>query len=442
MSVTLALPVRRNVSLVSIGVPLLVAIVYLNLSEILVRYHDFPSILQPLIAGLAFVAWLERDCERPLVVAAQRLTIAIGIYFLIALASTCWALDAHRADERLLDLAKAVAIYLLLALLLRTERAVRNAVRVMIAAAALLGLLILHQVATGNFEHELGGLGRVKQAHIYGDVFDARVAGPVGDPNFFGRLLLLPIPPAVLLAFQTKSRGLRCAFLLAALLIAATIAVTYSRGAMVALAVMALLLLHALHVRWRSTFLVAAALLALVVVLPPTITERFITIEQILPSDDEPLHPDSSFEERRMLMRVAWRMFEAHPVGGVGIGNYTTRFDDHAGSIGSAVRPYNEPSETRFPHNLALELAAETGLLGLTAFAAIVAIAWSTLRRAARRLSGESGVLAASLSISLVGFVVAGLFLHLSEARTIFLMFAFASALERIGAGTAEGAAA
>jgi O-antigen ligase len=416
----------------SIAVPLLVVFIYLNLSEVLVRYHDFPSLLQLLVVVLAFLAWLHRDTAEIGVVARQSITIAAGLVLLVVFASTAWALDRAVADARFEQIAKAGVLYALTTLLMRTRQRLMHGVTALIASGAAIGLLILFQVATGQFDNELGGLARVKYAHIYGDVFQARIAGPNGDPNFFARMLLLVIPPAVILGFQARERWQRRLSLLAAVIVTATLAATYSRGAMLALAVMTLMLLEALHVRWQWTAIVALALVVVLLSLPASVTERFVTIEQILPGEEETLHPDSSFEERRMLMSVAWVMFGANPLGGVGVGNYTSRYDDYVGATSSVFRQYEETSNLHFPHNLALEVAAETGVIGLMAFVALFAAAWRALGRARSDPSLEP--LATAFRISLVGFLVAGLFLHLAEPRTLFLLFAFAATLERLGA--------
>lgn len=415
----------------AVGVPILVTFVYLNLSEILVRYHGFPSLLQFLVLGLAFAAWLKRDTEKLSVVARQPITIFAAVYLLVAFTSTAWAADRRLADEQLGTLVRAAVIYFLATLLMRTRHRVMQGIVALVASAAAIGLLILFQVATGQYDREFGGLARVKDAHIYGDVFQPRIAGPNGDPNFFARMLLLAIPPAVVLAFHAKEQWQRRAAVAASLVILATLAATYSRGAMLALAVMGAMMLRALHVRWQSTAAAGVAVLLVLLLLPSSVTRRFITIEEFLPGrHEEPLHPDSSFEERRLLMSVAWVMFGANPVGGVGLANYTARYDDYVGATGSAFRQYGDPSDRHYPHNLALEVASETGLIGLVAFAALVVAAW---RAFARAEDDEAlGPLATSMKIALAGFLVAGVFLHLAEPRTLFLLFSFGASMERL----------
>ena len=419
------------------GVPILVAFIYLNLSEILVRYHGFPSLLQFLVVGLAFAAWLNRDTERVRLIGRQRLTILAAVYLLVVFASTAWAADRELADGRLGDVARAVALYGLATLLMHTRERVMQGMAALIVSATAIGLLVVFQVATGQFDNEFGGLARVKDAHIYGDVFQARIAGPNGDPNFFARMLLLAIPPAAILAFQAREAWQRRAAFFATAVITGTLAATYSRGAMVALAVMAAMMLKVLHVRWQSTAAVGVALLVVLVLLPASITQRFVTIEEFLPGHEETIDPDSSFQERRLLMSVAWVMFGANPIGGVGAANYTARYDDYVGRTSSSFRQYGDASDRHYPHNLALEVASETGVIGLVAFSALVVACWRSLARSqlafADRDRELSGV-AAALKIGLAGYLVAGLFLHMAEPRTLFLLFSFASSLERLDA--------
>ena len=40
--------------------------------------------------------------------------------------------------------------------------------------------------------------------------------------------------------------------------------------------------------------------------------------------------------------------------------------------------------------------------------------------------------MARAMKIALAGFLVAGLFLHMAEPRTLFLLFSFAASMERL----------
>lgn len=417
----------------SIGLPLLVVFIYLNLSQALVRYHDFPSLLQVLVVGLALAAWLKRDTDDVAEVLRQPLTIALAGYVFLVLVTTAIAGNQEVADERLAEMVKSLVIFGLATLLMRNRRRMQQGLIALAGAAAFLGLLALIQVLTGDFSNEFAGLARIKQAHIYGRVFQPRIAGPLGDPNFFSQILLLVLPVTVLFGARANTRTTRILWFSSAGIILATVLLTYSRGAMVALAVMGVMVLKKLHISWRTTATVLTVLVLSLVLLPESVTRRFLTIEQIIPQRDAPLRLDSSFEERKLYMRVAWVMFGANPVIGVGAANYTAEYEDYVGQTGSAARQYEDQSDLYYPHNLYLEVAAESGLIGLGILVAIIFAAWSASAEALRPHAGPwLKTSAQAFRIALVGYLVSGLFLHLAYPRYLFLIMAFAATMQRL----------
>lgn len=420
------------------GLPILVALVILNLSQALVRYHDFPSLLQVLVIVLAFAAWLKRETVPAGNVVGEPLTRFLGAYVLLTIVTTTVATSRAVGDARALELVKALVIYVLVTILIRDRKRLTQAMTALVASATLLGSLATFQALTGRFDLQFAGLARIKDAHIYGEVFQERIAGPVGDPNFFAQILLLVLPLAILVGFEQRRRLTRIFWLGAAAMILVASLLTYSRGAMIALAFIALALVRTLHIGWRKTAAAVGLLLLALVVLPRGITERFLTIEQILPSADAPLHPDSSFQERKLLMQVAWVMFGARPLLGVGVGNYTVRYDEYVDRVGSAARQYADPGDLHYPHNLILEVAAETGLAGLLLLAGVFTAAFVAAGRARRdALTAEDAVLArgaSGLAIGMAGFLVTSLFLHLAFPRYLFLLFAFVAAFRRVAA--------
>lgn len=421
----------------AVAATVLATAVFLNLSQALVRSHALPSLLQLLAIPLLAAAWRARGDPARRRALASPAALALVAYALVLLASTTWARDAVLADARVTEQGRMLVIFGLAATLGAARRSLRAALWAAIAAGALLSLLALWQVATGDFAHDFWGLARSKQAQVYGDVFERRVAGPLGDPNFFAQLLLPLLPVALFVAWEERRRGLRAlAFALAAVIVAATV-FTYSRGAALALAVVIMLTLASHRTRMRRAAGVAVVLaVAVVAWLPMDFTRRLATVAQVLPGEDAPLHLDSSFEERRLLVRTASAMFAAHPALGVGAGNYTTRWDEYAPDVGSEARLYNDPGDPHYPHNLYLEIAAETGLVGLACFALAVGLCLTGLQRARRTLvtagDGYYGGIARALQIGLVGHLVAALFLHGAFQRHVWLLFGLAAAVTAI----------
>jgi O-antigen ligase len=423
------------VTLPGSGLELLVAFVYLNLSQVLVRYHQLPSLLQLLAVPLFLGAWMRRRGDG-LGLLARPLTMSLGVYTMVLVTSTLLARDTALADARVAENLKSLAVYLLIALLARSALLVRRGVWALILCGGLLGAVVLVQVVRGDFQMDYLGLARIKYAHIYGSVFEPRIAGPLGDPNFFAQALLILVPLALLPAAEERRPLLRVAALGAGALATAATVLTYSRGGAVALACVLVLCLLATRrrLRLRHAALCVALLLALAAIVPAGFARRLETIAEFLPGQEEALRPDSSFEQRRLLTRVAWEMFLDHPLLGVGAGNYTLHFDDYAQEVGSVSREYEGLGELHYPHNLYLEIAAETGLVGLSTFAVVVLACFSALRKArvAAQVAGDSGSVALTrgFDIALVGFLVSSLFLHGHHPRYLWMLFGFAAALE------------
>jgi len=80
---------------------------------------------------------------------------------------------------------------------------------------------------------------------------------------------------------------------------------------------------------------------------------------------------------------------------------------------------------TRRSHNLYLQLAAETGIAGLAAFAVVVAFAFAGLERERRRLLTRDRKLWAvvcGLELALIVYLTTSLFLHAAYVRYFWLL--------------------
>ena len=411
----------------------LVVFVCLNISDVLARRH-LPSLLQVVFVPLALAGWWHAPpgTRTP----PRWLTAILATYLVVVLWSTTYAVDRVAADGQLLEHLRGIAIFLVVVTLVRSARALRRAAWAMTLCAALLSGLALIQIATGDFTLDFAGLARTKYAQIYGATFEPRIAGPLGDPNFFAQMLLTSVPIALSLGWTAAGRPRVLAFLSAGLATIATV-FTYSRGGALALGVVVLLSVLARGVSVRRVSLGAVALLiALATVVPGEFAQRLTTLSQLLPGADDVLRPDSSFGERKMFTAAAWRMFEDHPVAGVGAGNYGLHFLDYAQQVGSDARLYVTPAEGYYPHNLYLEVAAETGLLGLVPFLLALAACFFYLWRARGTLralgDASSAGLATGCSIALTGYLLTSVFLHGDFIRYWWLLVGFVGALDKL----------
>lgn len=430
-----ALPLLRGTAL-----PLLALVIYTNISDVAIRNLGTPSILQPLIAVLAVAVWHYRRALGAATIVAQPLTAALAAFCVVLVVSSLWAPDAALADDRIIDALKNLAIFIVAASLAASWNAIRRTIAVLTASGAALAAITMLQSLTNDSSRDYFGFGRIQEGHIYDSVVRLRPSGPVGDPNFYAQLLLMVVPLAVFAALAEK-RALRRALLLAgAALIAAGTVLTYSRGAMVALAIVAILVLITLRVRMRHVAVLPAVAVVGWLLLPAELKTRLLTIEALTPG--AAVQTDSSMQKRQLLFATALRMFDDHPVGGVGAGNFARAFPRYANDVGSSARQYDDPGVRQFPHSLYVEIAAENGLLGIVTFGAVIAAAYAGLHRARRRLLARHDVthagLVAGLAIALTAYLLTSLFLHGSFLRYLWLLLALVAAVSHLGVAESE----
>lgn len=211
-----------------------------------------------------------------------------------------------------------------------------------------------------------------------------RVTSAFQDPNHYGRFLVLGF--AVLLtAMWTARVSARAAAPLVATL-AAGLYFSYSQSSMVALAAVAILVAVVAGNRGvRRTIAALSIVLALAGVAVVVVALAGGTAESVT-------------SDRSTLVQDTGTVFLAHPVAGVGVGAQPLVTRDET-EPGTAVIQ-------NASHTTPLTVAAELGILGLTAYAALVLGAIGLLRKLARRRPP----LALGLGAVLLGLLVHSLF--------------------------------
>jgi O-antigen ligase len=206
-------------------------------------------------------------------------------------------------------------------------------------------------------------------------VENGRVRGAIGgmfrNPNDLALNMVAALPLAASLALRarTLARGL-VASGCAVLMIGAVVA-SQSRSGSVGLAVMTLFMGGYL-VRRRPA-IALAAVLALVLALPFMPASYWHRISSIT---DESRDETGSREARQILFRESFAAFLAHPVTGVGAGQFRN-YD-----------PEGREQPWRESHNVVLQVAAELGVVGVLVFMFLVArgaMAGTQVRRLLRR---------------------------------------------------------
>ncbi len=433
-----------------IGLLVLIAVVYSNASEVAVRNYGMPSTLQ-LLCILLFLVVLARQMgmsQEPL--RGDIVMFLSAAYALVLFNSSVYAANPELANEKLMEHIKCLLIFALAMNLIRSKLTLDRAVWALLIVGAALGTISTYQVLTSSYEFDFGGFGRIENAQIVGSLRQARIAGALSDPNFYAQILipLIPLWLFRLLDETSIRRKALSAYGLATCLVA--LLFTYSRGGILALGVVAVLLILMRKPRLKH-FLAAPLLLAgALLLVPHQFQQRMGTLDQFLAENESPVvDRDSSFQQRALFMHVAWDIWREHPFLGVGAGNYSEHYHEYADRIGTTVSSYEDFNRQRFAHCLYLEIAAETGLVGLALFAAILAAAAMKARYSIRVFSragdSKSARLVMSLLIGLAGYLTTSLFLHGHYLRHLWLLLALiaVSALiaKDMDAGPASGGA-
>jgi O-antigen ligase len=139
---------------------------------------------------------------------------------------------------------------------------------------------------------------------------------------------------------------------------------------------------------------------------------------------------DSASRGRVTEMQAAGLMFVNYPLLGVGPGMAPEHYPQYAQLVGGKVRV-----TTRRSHNLYLQLAAETGVIGLCAFLStlwVVLYSIDVARRRAECNDRELWGLVCGLELAVLILLATSLFLHAAYIRYFWLLLALAVAAARL----------
>jgi O-antigen ligase len=170
--------------------------------------------------------------------------------------------------------------------------------------------------------------------------------------------------------------------------------------------------------------------IVLFTIIPSSYYDRVLTIQDILPTQNGFINikQDAAIQGRASENLTAWAMFVDNPLLGVGLNNFPILYQDYTKSIGLA--PSNQQ---RRPHDLYLEVAAETGIIGLTIFMAIVVLAYRSIFTARKKLI-EYGIrdaanMVTGFAVAFTGYMLAAVFVHGAYPRYFYLLIGIAFAL-------------
>ncbi|HSL34691.1 MAG TPA: O-antigen ligase family protein [Candidatus Limnocylindrales bacterium] len=412
------------------AVLIVVGLIYSNAPVVFVQFHSVPLALAASVP-LILAAPLAYD----LLVRRQKIVLTpampwIALFLIAELLSTITAQDTSDAASSLSTFAsEGIGLYLLVTNTVRSTDLLRAIVWTLLLVGAFLGALSFYQQITETYGNAYFGFAQTEAAATgVTETGIARLAGPIGEKNRYAQIMLMLVPLGVLQFSGERNRWLKLAALACAGLAAIATALTFSRGAALAAGIILVAMLLLRYIR-LSHLVVSLALIGVVLVAVPEYGARVSSLTDLgALFSDEPAGSttDNSLLSRATENLTALQVFADHPILGVGPGQFPNYYRDYADEIGVSVR-----AADREAHNLYLGIAAETGIVGLTAFLGAVVATFVQLARARARaltVRPDLAAMAAGFMLALVGYLASGLFLHLSYARYYWLMLALAGA--------------
>jgi O-antigen ligase len=241
-----------------------------------------------------------------------------------------------------------------------------------------------------------------------------RPIGPSSDPNYEALSLVMTVPLAIWLSRYDESVLWKRVGFICAPILAFAVFVSQSRGGVLALALMTVLAW--LNSTRKASLMAgfAGALAFLFVLAPGQLIARF---QQIQFRGQTETGAEISTVGRVELARAGIHMMEAHPVFGVGLGQFKS-FEYHYNPVLLSLEP-----NPHIAHNTYVQLGAEGGVPTLALYLAILAVTLATCR-SAQKLPGvpdDLAALALSFQIGLIGIMVAEVFLTAQYIKEVWV---------------------
>ena len=302
---------------------------------------------------------------------------ALLLYGVVLLASVSQATDLIGSFKELLKWGQLTLVYLTGATVVQSRRQARILLMVIFLA-------VLSEAAVGVAQTLLhSGPSSFSRGAIL------RSSGTFDQPNPFAGYLNMTFPLAVAcLIFRVFPRKL---VWLITLVTAAGVFSSLSRGAELG-SIAALAVLFGVMSQRARDFLAAAGaaililiMLAFIGIIPGSVSEPLANSVGVGNLDvTNPTPVTWSVAERLAHMEAGLRMFAAHPILGVGIGNYPAAYWQYR-----VEGPWDNP--LGHAHNYFINIAAEAGAIGLVAWIVLLSSGMVICVRAYRRAPDDFG---------------------------------------------------
>ena len=401
-----------------------------------VQEGAFAVTLARLCGTAALGAWAINLMARKIPFKLNPPAVYLCLFCAWALFSTALAVNSGELFPEWIRLVTLLGFFLLAVNTLNTPKKLHIYLVILMFSGMVMSLVAVMQVM--NPALQLGGIEAwatlgskniafIDQESLQGEAA-IRASGTAGHSNWLAMVLLLILP---LNAYWWRvCNNLRCKtfILLTTALEVLALVFTYTRTGLVIGVVLAILLLLKNLVR-MTPLRVCAFLLACILAwmaLPPPYKERVLNPKQYTQSQ--------SVASRFELQEAAATYAVHNPLFGLGTGGFGTEFVHENNRTARTMHYFVDYAGWQAvfigTHNMYLQIASDTGFVGLFFFLAFFFLTIRGVMRAEDRYRKEGdawgATLCASLFVSLIGFGLCAIFLH-ALTQKIWWMIAAAA---------------
>ncbi len=255
------------------------------------------------------------------------------------------------------------------------------------------------------------------------DIDNLATGGFTAGGDDFAVIISAAIPFSFYLYQAERSMKLKLFYGLLTIVFTTAVICAFSRGGWVTLIGTAFLLTIFSPYRLRTVTIILIAFLVIFYTLPPRFADEFNTIFTEYSTNT------GTTQNRFELWKAGFQMFLDHPIIGVGMLNF-------AGVYGRFYIPKNAISHVwNHAHSIYFTVIAELGLLGLVFFVLIVYWIIKDNRFVIRKFRNTHQTnslqfaLSQSLMVSLLGYLLGGVFLSILYYPPLYIMAALTVAL-------------
>lgn len=417
--------------ILDVSLAAIIVLIGTNLAVVAEAEHGIPSLVLPLALlclGLGVVATRGADqswWSAGLMLGRRTMPLGWVLFAMGAYASALAisSIGALRPSVALVAAQSWVAgMVIVAAVVVATSLGrLRLALWAVVGCVAIMAIPTAIQRITGTWESNWLGLAdAVNTVTPAGSRW--RSEGPI-ESNAFGAWLVIMLPLVVAVARIEVGRLRLLALAVASVGVVAVLS-TYSRGALIGLAVIAILGVRR-FVR-RPWIVLAGGALVVTAIFPSIWADQVENLSEVGDVVTGSVNGGSSTAGHASTAEAGILMFLDHPTTGVGARNFVDHYLDYVDRVG-----IDDSGKARSAHNSYVQIAAETGAIGLVVVAAAGAFAVRRLRSmrqkvAMGRVDVSQGLVVDALWLSVVGFLVTSVFTSTSHPQVLWIVIALA----------------